>query len=78
MVPLRGRRRGAARHARVGAGLPPRDLARARSADQGIEDDELAAELGERFGAERRARHETFEDAAPVLDALRADHAWRW
>jgi putative hydrolase of the HAD superfamily len=41
---------------------------------QGIEDDQLAAELGERFGEERRARHETFEDAAPVLDALRGDY----
>jgi putative hydrolase of the HAD superfamily len=41
---------------------------------QGIEDDELAAELGERFGEERRARHETFEDAAPALDALRGDY----
>jgi putative hydrolase of the HAD superfamily len=41
---------------------------------QGIEDDELAAALGERFGEERRARHETFEDAAPALDALRGDY----
>jgi putative hydrolase of the HAD superfamily len=41
---------------------------------QGIEDDALAAELGERFGEERRARHETFPDAAPVLDALRGDY----
>ena len=41
---------------------------------QGIEDDELAAELGDRFGEERRARHETFEDAAPALDALRGDY----
>ena len=41
---------------------------------QGIEDDELATELGERFGEERRARHETFEDAAPALDALRGDY----
>jgi putative hydrolase of the HAD superfamily len=41
---------------------------------QGFEDDELATELGERFGEERRARHETFEDAAPVLDALRGDY----
>jgi putative hydrolase of the HAD superfamily len=41
---------------------------------QGVEDDELAAELGERFGAERRARHETFEDAAPILDALRGEY----
>jgi putative hydrolase of the HAD superfamily len=44
-------------------------------ADQGIHDDELAGELGERFGADRRALHETFADAAPALDALAADHA---
>ena len=33
-------------------------------ADQGVDDPALAGELGERFGAERRARHHTFEDAA--------------
>jgi putative hydrolase of the HAD superfamily len=47
---------------------------RAALGRQGIEDDELATELGERFGEERRARHETFEDAAPALDALRGDY----
>jgi putative hydrolase of the HAD superfamily len=41
---------------------------------QGVQDDDLAAELGERFGEERRARHETFEDAAPVLDALSGEY----
>jgi putative hydrolase of the HAD superfamily len=51
-----------------------REAWRRALADQGVDDDELAAELGERFGAERRARHETFEDAAPVLDALRGDY----
>lgn len=51
-----------------------RDAWRDALARQGIEDDELATELGERFGEERRARHETFEDAAPVLDALRGDY----
>ena len=51
-----------------------RDAWRAALGRQGIEDDELAAELGERFGEERRARHETFEDAAPALDALRGDY----
>ena len=50
------------------------DTWRAALEHQGIEDDELAGELGERFGDERRARHETFEDAAPVLDALRGDY----
>ncbi len=44
-------------------------------ADQGIDDEPLAHELGERFGPERRARHETFADAAPALDALRGDYA---
>jgi phosphoserine phosphatase len=51
-----------------------RDAWRAALGRQGIEDDELATELAERFGEERRARHETFEDAAPVLDALRDDY----
>jgi phosphoserine phosphatase len=39
-------------------------------ADQGIDDAELATELGERFGVERRARHHTFADVPPALDAL--------
>ena len=51
-----------------------RDAWRAALERQGVQDDELAADLGERFGEERRARHETFEDAAPVLDALRGDY----
>jgi putative hydrolase of the HAD superfamily len=38
--------------------------------DHGVVDDALAEELAERFGVERRARHETFPDAAPALDAL--------
>jgi putative hydrolase of the HAD superfamily len=42
-------------------------------ADQAIEDAALAAELGERFGVERRARHELFGDALPMLDALGGD-----
>jgi putative hydrolase of the HAD superfamily len=42
-------------------------------ADQGIDNPELAAELGERFGAERRARHETFADVPEVLEVV-ADH----
>jgi putative hydrolase of the HAD superfamily len=41
--------------------------------DQGVEDTELAEALGERFGAERRARHEAFEDARPVLEQLAAE-----
>jgi phosphoserine phosphatase len=52
-----------------------REAWRRALADHGIEDEALASELGERFGAERRARCETFADAAPALDALRASHA---
>ena len=42
-------------------------------ADQAIDEPALAAELGERFGAERRGRHELFDDALPTLDALSGD-----
>ena len=52
-----------------------REAWRRALADQDVDDDELAGELGERFGADRRALHETFADAAPALDALGADHA---
>ncbi len=48
-----------------------REAWRLALADVGVEDPALAEELGERFGEERRARHETFPDSAPVLDALR-------
>lgn len=41
-------------------------------ADLGVADDALAAELAERFGVERRARHHTYADARPGLAALRA------
>jgi putative hydrolase of the HAD superfamily len=51
-----------------------RDAWRVALERQDVEDDELAAELGERFGEERRARHETFEDAVPALDALRGEY----
>jgi putative hydrolase of the HAD superfamily len=43
--------------------------------DQGIDDPGLAAELGDRFGTERRARHELFEDAAETLASLRRGHS---
>ena len=43
-------------------------------ADQGVRDDELAAELGERFGIERRRRHEAFADAVSVLSEARRSH----
>jgi phosphoserine phosphatase len=39
-------------------------------ADQGIEDAQLADELAERFGVERRARHEVFADAGEALSSL--------
>lgn len=41
---------------------------------QGVDDEPLAAELGERFGEERRARHELLPGAAELLDDLAADH----
>jgi putative hydrolase of the HAD superfamily len=44
-------------------------------ATQGVEDADLAVELGERFGAERRARHEVFEDAAAALTILGERHS---
>lgn len=43
-------------------------------ADQGVRDQALAEELGEWFATERRARHETFDDAAPVLTELGENH----
>jgi putative hydrolase of the HAD superfamily len=52
-----------------------REAWRRALADQRIDDEALAAQLGERFGAERRARCETFGDAAPALAALRGDYA---
>jgi phosphoserine phosphatase len=48
-----------------------REAWRLALAEQGVGDPGLAFELGERFGAERRARHETFADAEPTLRALR-------
>lgn len=44
-------------------------------ADQGVEDIMLAEELGERFGAERRTRHEVFSDVQNSLDELRHTYA---
>ncbi len=52
-----------------------REAWRLALADQGIDDEALAAELGERFGVERRGLCETFADAPAALDALRSDHA---
>lgn len=42
--------------------------------DQGIDDIELARELGERFGQERRKRHEPFADARDCLEHLGGSH----
>jgi putative hydrolase of the HAD superfamily len=52
-----------------------REAWRRALADQGVDDEALAAELGERFGDERRRLCENFADAAPTLGALRDDHA---
>jgi putative hydrolase of the HAD superfamily len=41
-------------------------------AEQGVDAPRLAAELGERFGVERRARHHTFEDVEAALDTIDA------
>jgi putative hydrolase of the HAD superfamily len=38
--------------------------------EQGLDDRTLAEELGERYGRERRSRHETFADAADALAGL--------
>jgi putative hydrolase of the HAD superfamily len=43
--------------------------------DQGVDDPELAAELGDRFGAERRSRHQPFDHAADALATLRPNHS---
>jgi putative hydrolase of the HAD superfamily len=44
-------------------------------ADQGVEDAQLASELAERFGVERRARHEVFADVADALNRLADSHS---
>lgn len=51
-----------------------RETWRRALAQQGVDDIALADELGERFGTERRARHETFADAAPALSELGTEH----
>jgi putative hydrolase of the HAD superfamily len=52
-----------------------REAWRRALADQGVEDGQLAGELAESFGAERRRRYETFADAVPALDALAGRYA---
>lgn len=44
-------------------------------ADQGVEDNSLAGELGGLFGVERRARHEVFADAEGTLEQLKESHS---
>jgi putative hydrolase of the HAD superfamily len=51
-----------------------REAWRVALADQGLDDAGLAAEFGERFGRERRRRHETFADADAALAELGARH----
>jgi putative hydrolase of the HAD superfamily len=46
-----------------------REAWRRALADQGVDDVARAAELGERFGIERRARHEVFADVPAALAA---------
>lgn len=43
--------------------------------DQGVDDACLAEKLAERFGVERRARHEVFGDAVGALELLKGSHA---
>jgi putative hydrolase of the HAD superfamily len=51
-----------------------REAWRLALADGGVEDDLLAEELAERFIEERRARRETFADAASVLAELGVEY----
>lgn len=51
-----------------------REAWRLALADQGVDDAELGAELGERFGVERRTRYEVFPDAEDTLRAVSATH----
>lgn len=44
-------------------------------ADQEVDDSSLAEELAKRFGVERRARHEVFDDVAVVLSQLKETHS---
>ena len=49
-----------------------RETWRLALADQGLTDQELAEQLAERFGIERRVRHEVFEDVTATLESLQA------
>jgi phosphoserine phosphatase len=52
-----------------------REAWRLALAEQGVDDTNLGEELGARFVAERRGRHEPFADAEPALRALRDEGA---
>jgi putative hydrolase of the HAD superfamily len=51
-----------------------REAWRIALAEQGVEDRDLAEELGERFAVERRARHQVFPDAEVALQELSATY----
>jgi putative hydrolase of the HAD superfamily len=51
-----------------------REAWRLALADHGIDDSQLAEELAERFGVERRARHEVFADVTASLSLLSGSH----
>ncbi len=51
-----------------------REAWRLALADQDVNDSALASELGERFAAERRARHQVFADVTPTLRELTSSH----
>ncbi|MEX2107516.1 MAG: HAD family hydrolase [Solirubrobacterales bacterium] len=52
-----------------------REAWRLALSDQGVDDARLAEELAERFGVERRSRHEVFPDVAGALAQLKESHS---
>lgn len=52
-----------------------REAWRLALADQEVDDSRLAEELAERFGLERRARHEVFADVSVALDQMKETHS---
>jgi putative hydrolase of the HAD superfamily len=52
-----------------------REAWRLALADQEVDDSQLAEELAERFGVERRARHEVFADVSVALSRLTETHS---
>lgn len=43
--------------------------------EQGVDDAQLADDLAERYGTERRARHQVFDDVSGVLSQLKESHS---